>query len=562
MRQPCPFVSMAAVLAGFCVGCVGAIADGALDAPEPPGPEAVAVTPKGPQPSATAAAAAVAGRELAAVTRLRRLTVTEYDNVLRDLLLDGSRPAGAVLPEGRDPFDNDLYAQEPSKALVQGTELLAQEAAARLMLDPPRRDKVVGCRPARADDQACFAQFVATFGRRALRRPLPDAELQRYGKLLALAAADGNFYSAIDAAVRVFLQHPEFLYRVEIGTPVPGAPGLFRLGPYEVAARLSFLLAATTPDDALLVRAQAGRLETAADLTAAATELMARTAARDQITRFHALWMGFEQLPHPPALARPLQAETAALVARVVFQDRRPWQDLLRSDETFVPDMLVKHYGLPAPAAPSSNARWVPYGASGRRGLLSHGSFLSLGNKFDDTSPTVRGKEIRERLFCDVIPPPPPEVNSDLPPADTPASACKWDRYAAHREGGCAGCHGQMDPIGFGLENYDAAGRYRTREAQQPQCLIEGKGELPDVGTFSGPAELAGLMLGTGRLNRCVATQFYRFATGRPLANEDDIDRKAVAALAQAIGNGDFRFDELVVGFVSAPAFAHRHEED
>jgi len=243
----------------------------------------------------------------------------------------------------------------------------------------------------------------------------------------------------------------------------------------------------------------------------------------------------------------------------VLFDRKGPWQDLLRSPETFVSDVLVKQYGLSA-AAPLPMPAWVPYGNSGRRGLLSHGAFLALGNKFDDTSPTVRGKEIRERLFCEDIPPPPENVNADAPPVATGAVVCKWDRYAAHRVGGCAGCHQQMDPIGFGLENYDSQGRYRTQEVGQPQCQIQGQGEIVGLGTFHGPVELSDLMLNSGRLNRCVVAQLYRFATGRPHAKEDEIDKQAVALLTKGVGDKDFRLDKLIVDFTTAPAFAHRRE--
>jgi hypothetical protein len=201
----------------------------------------------------------------------------------------------------------------------------------------------------------------------------------------------------------------------------------------------------------------------------------------------------------------------------------------------------------------------VSYGDSGRRGLLSHGSFLSNGAKFNDTSPTLRGLAIRTRLFCQTIPDPPPNVATDDPIPKTADAVCKKDRYEVHSQGGCADCHSQMDPVGFGLENYDQVGRYRTVEPDEPSCVIEGVGELVGIGTFKGPAELADLMIASGELNQCVVTQLYRFAAGR--FELDATDVAFVEALTKKIGNADFAFDELVLEFVGSEAFAFRRDE-
>jgi hypothetical protein len=530
--------------------------------------------------SASAAARpALPGPELAARTGLRRLTVYEYDNTLRDLLGDDSRGSRLLLPDDpRTLFDNDYTNQVGSKALVEGVELLATDAAARLLKDAPRRDRVVGCKPTGPGDEACLRAFVTSFGRRALRRPLGDDEVTRFVALRALADRAGDFYVAVQAVVEAFLQHPEFLYRVEIGAPVPSRPGLLALGPYELASRLSYLIWGSMPDDRLLDRAAARGLGSSDGVRAAAVAMLADARARAHVARFHALWLGYEEMKVDPTLAAAMQAETAALIGRVVFDEHRPWQDLLRIDETFVPDLLAKQYGL-APTG-SKDPRWVKYGDSGRRGLLSHGTFLSIGAKATDTSPTLRGKLIRERLFCQDVPPPPPNVNTDGVTAAASGSLCKADRYAIHDQGGCAGCHSLMDPIGFGLENYDQSGRYRTaqywiRDMKDPKnpvvalatattpgaqkCDIQGSGEVVGTGAFKGPAELGDLVLRSGRLDVCATTQLYRFAVGR--TELFDADQAPIDALAARLGRGDFRLDELVADFVAAPAFAHRRED-
>jgi hypothetical protein len=493
---------------------------------------------------------------------LRRLTADEYDNTLRDLLMDDTRASQLVFPEDlRTPFDNDYTLQEPSLALIEGADLLASDAAARLLADPEKRELVVGCSPSGPADETCFRSFVETFGRRAFRRPLTEAETTAFMTMQDHAIAKDDFWVGVDSVVRAVLQSPSFLYRVELGTPVPDDPMLFKLTGYEVATRLSYLMWGSTPSDELLDLAEDGALDDAEGTRAAAEAMLEDPRALDRIGRFHALWMGYETLPHDYELVAAMQAETRALMQRIVIDERRPWQDLLRLEETFVDPMLAEHYGLEAPAG--AGFEWVPYGDSGRKGLLSHGSFLSLGAKFGDTSPTQRGLLVQTRLFCQDIPPPPPDpdINVDEPPGD-PESQCKIDRYAAHRAAGtsCKGCHDLVDPIGLGLENYDAQGRWRTHDDGKPECVIDGQGELATIGTFSGPAELADLMISSGMLNQCVATQLYRFAVGRYAIGE--ADTPVLQMLAEEMGAEDFRFDELLLHLVESDMFRFRRQEE
>jgi len=502
-----------------------------------------------------------------ASTGLRRLTSAEYDATVRDLLDDPDPSSVLLLPEDpRNPFDNDFTIQVASQALIEGADLLARDLAAKLVADPPRRNAVLGCIPDDVVDAACFEQFVTTFGRRALRRPLTSDEVDALVGLLDLAVEADDFDAAVQAAVGTLLQHPEFLYRVEVGAPVADHAGLFRLDDWEIATRLSYLLWGTTPDDALLDRAAAGELSPAAERRATAEQMLDDPRAIARVSRFHALWMGYEQLPHDAELSAAMKAETDALLQRVIFDERAPWQDLLRASETYVDPTLAEHYGLPNADPDASQPSWVSYAGTERQGLLSHGSFLSLGAAFDDTSPVQRGLLIRTRLFCEDVPPPPPDVNVDDPP-DAENAMCKWDLYAAHREqGACAGCHQLLDPVGFGLENYDAAGRFRSHESDKPhtpedesQCAIEGQGEIVGIGEFRGPGQLGELMIESGRLNQCVATQLYRFAMGKYAL--DDIDRRIVERLIEHAGEGDFAFDDLMLELIASDTFAFRTEE-
>lgn len=488
----------------------------------------------------------------------RRLTRAELDNALRDLLGDTARAATTLLPEDPfSPYDNDYTGQAASGALIDSFSSLADDVAARIVSDPDLLSGMMPCTPSGPGDSACFRQLVEQLTQRAFRRPMETSELDVYMALLDFATednpdVDNDFDTAVELLLRAVIMDPEFLYRVEAGEPTDD-DRIFQLNDYEIATRMSFLLWGTIPDDALWADAEAGRLTDAEGRRSVLTRMREDPRALEQLRRFHAMWLGYRVIPHSPELTAAFNRETGALIDRSVSEGS--YLDLFTSDETFIDDTLAAHYDLPAPGTET----WVSYGDSGRAGLLSHGSFLSAFGKFTDTSPTQRGILIRTRLLCQEIPPPPPDVMADQPPGDDDA-LCKYDRYEQHRSSpSCNGCHGQMDPIGFGLENYDLAGRFREHDDGLPDCTIEGQGEVPPYGSFSGPAELAQLLIDSGELERCVTSQFFSFAVGRELkANEE----QAVDALTEDFVGAGTAFGELLEAYVSSEAFGLRKEPE
>ncbi len=490
---------------------------------------------------------------------MRRLTRVEYVETVEDLTgvrLEGvetSLPADDLIP-----FDNDYTTQAESASLVVSIEALAGQVATAIVEDDARWSALVPC--ARdAVDATCFDAFITGFGRRALRRPIADAELERWrGWMLAQADAASEPSLAVATAVRMLLQHPEFLYRIDRGEVVADDADVVRLDDWAVASRLSFLLWGVGPDDALLDAAADGRLGTPTDIETEAVRMLADERARARVHRFHSLWMGYEVMAIGGTLGEAMRAETAAVIDRVVFDEERPWQDLFRESETFVDDVLAEHYGIEAPE--TAEGDWVDYGQSGRAGILSHGTFLSNGFKDGDTSPIVRGHVVSTMLLCLEVPPPPPSV----PPAPDPEpGACKIDEAAAHlTQPSCAGCHAMLDTLGFGLENYDEFGQWRAHDVDKPDCTIEGKGDVPGLGSFNGPAELGALMAQSPMLNECLATQAYRFAVGR--TELDEVDEAIVARSLENLGDGDFRFKDLLLQHVTDPSFgfARRHTEN
>lgn len=488
----------------------------------------------------------------------RRLSRDEYDNTVRDLVGDTAGEGFALLPEdAHDPFDNNYLTQIPSQALVDAAEQVAGDIAQRLVSDPARLQALLPCTATGPGDAACLKRFISAFGRRALRRPLSDAEVAEYATLQSFAVEKGDFKIAVALVVQAMLEDPEFLYRIERGTPAAGAAGTFKLSQLELATRLSYFLWGSTPPDWLLDAAVAGQLGTREQVRAAGSRLLADGHARARVDRFHALWLGFHQLPHPLDLTQAFRTESGALIQKVVFEDSSDYFQLFTSTQTYVNAALVTNYGLTA-TAPANGYGWIPYGQSGRKGILSQGAVLSAGAKFGDTSPTQRGIFVRSRLLCEQIQPPPPNVDVDQKPTSA-TSNCKIDRYREHSaNGNCNGCHKRLDPVGFGLEAYDTAGRFRTHDNGEPDCPISGDGVVDGVGSFNGPGTLADLLVQSPAFEGCITTQVFRFAMGR---NETTADADLISALTRSFHGGQRHFDQLLLDLVSDERFGYRREE-
>lgn len=487
---------------------------------------------------------------------LRRLSRVELDNTLRLLVQDPDHAALTLFPgDPASPFDNAVEGQQASAIWIEAADRVAEQVANAAMASPEVRAALVPCVPTGSNDIACLEQFVRSFGRKALHRPLEDSEVTELMSLHTLSLERGDFWTSASVVMRRLLLDPEFLFRLEPGV-VKAADGVIALSPYELATRMSFLIQGRAPEAWLLDDAAAGKLDTADGIRVAAKKLLDAPAGQERIELFHAMWLGYWALPHDAAFNASLVSETQALVRKVVFTDRADYRGLFLSDQTYIDAALATHYGLPA--VPAGTFQWVPYGASGRKGVVSHASLLSNGVKQTDTSPTLRGKWIRNRLFCQEIPPPPPSVVADVPPPATGSAVCKVDRYAAHDSvSSCAACHKQMDPIGFGLEQYDRTGKFRDHEAAYPQCAITGKGALEGIGNFTGPAELADLMVSSGQLESCVVKQLFRYGSGRRELLED---LPLIAQLTQSFVSSGRHFDELILAIVSHPTFAQRRE--
>lgn len=495
---------------------------------------------------------------------IRRLLARQYRNAVRDLL--GPAAAAAASPPGDSAlngFDAIGSAQlGVSDDAVTKYEISARAVATAAMGDTARIATFLSCDPAApVDASACRKDFARSFGRLAFRRPLDNEEVDRYAGVAEVASAEiGDFNSGIEYAILTFLQSPSFLYQVEIGGVDPLRPTLRRLNGYELASRMSFFLVGTTPSPELLDAAEKGLLNDADGARKAAQDLIARPEARTALNSFYSEVLELRSLDglvkdenlfpqFSTKLAQAMREETLHLIGDVVWDQNGDYRDLLDADYTFVNGDLASLYGLPAPDGDGSNFIKVQLPPEQKRGgLLGQASFLSLFSHTSLSSPTLRGKFVRERLLCQSIPAPPANVNTVLP-TDPNAKTARQKLEVHQTAPGCKSCHVAMDLIGFGLENYDAVGAFRTTENGED---IDAKSEIEGMGAFEGARELGGLLRDEPKVSSCVVRNIFRSATGHIDTSGESPEMKKLDA---SFVDSGYRMQDLLVELVASDAF-------
>ena len=486
-------------------------------------------------------------------TGLRRLSRAEYHRTLVDLV--GPVPDGIVDPIPYDfesPFDNDYAQQDASATLVDGLFAVSTAVAEHILADPARREEVLGCAPTGPGDEPCLRSFAASLARRAFRRPVTDAEIDELAAFVEHAEEEGDFDVAATMVFQAVLMNAELLYRIETGEVIADDPSTLKLDDSSMATRLSYLLWGTTPDEGLLAKAEAGELSTPDQIRETAEAMLQDPRGLEQLQRFHAMWLDYDDLPQGSALEQAMRKETDKLVERVLMQGS--WLELLTHEQSWLDPTLAEHYSLGTDVTAEG---WVPYPDKRRAGILSHGAFLAVGEKFGDTSPTERGKAIWTLLLCRDIPPPPPDVDTGMPPAGG-ADDCKLDTYDMHERAECASCHAITDLIGFGLENYGPLGEWRTHETGRPQCEIDGQGAVEGLGDFAGAPSLGAMLADSGMVERCAAQRYLQYAIGRAIGPDE------AGALDVLAGRFETEDDllQVVLDLVGSEAFTHRVVED
>ncbi len=489
---------------------------------------------------------------------LSRLTRREYNNTLKDLLGDASHPADAF------PNDTDqgfgfrragLVAQQDAELLRSAAEVATKTALGHL-------DQLLPCAPASGED-ACAAQFIDKFGRRAYRRPLTDGEKTRLSALYGRARSELglDFAGAIGVLIEAVLQSPAFLYHW--GSPEAALvmeQGVARLDGYELGSRLAYFLLGTMPDDALLDAAAS--LSTPASIEIQAQRLLADPRARDSVSAFMQELLELDRLPdqvkdpalYPEfndALIRSLLEENRSFVQHVVFDDTGSFGALLSADYSYVNQALGGVYGISDAAGIELQKHTLK--SAERSGILTQAGFLTLTGANNGSHPVRRGHAVYEKFLCGVLPPPPPNV----PPAE-PATAggTTRQRFERHDQNACArACHSLMDPIGFAFEHYDGIGKYRTMDNGG---VVDSSGEIMLDGkkaAFADAVALSQLFAESEEVRTCFTRQVLRYALRRDDVGGDAVAvEQARAAFAQS-GNDIKR---LFVAVPNSVSFRYR----
>ena len=384
----------------------------------------------------------------------------------------------ALVEQVREPFPNPRVAGNPGglagqQPFVRSVTITGPYGGSGVT-ETPSRERIFTCRPAdTAAETACAHEILSGLARRAYRRPVTAGEMQVLLDFYSQGRRDGSFEDGVELAIRRLLVSPEFLYRIE-SDPVRAAPGKpYRVPDLELASRLSFFLWSSIPDDELLDAAEQGRLSDPAELERQVRRMVADPRSATLTTNFAAQWLQLRNLettvrPGDPfsvafdeSLRQSMLRETELFVDRIV-RDDRGMVELLVADYTFLNERLAEHYGIPG--VTGSHFRRVDLPADGnRRGILGHGSILTLTSHAIRTSPVLRGKWILDNLLGTPPPDPPPNIpalNDQRTQARRPTVRARME---AHRNNpACSACHSMIDPTGFALENFDAIGRWRV----------------------------------------------------------------------------------------------------
>ena len=425
------------------------------------------------------------------------------------------------------------------------------------------RKRILTCDP--ESGRACVEQIITDLARRAYRRPVTRAEIDSLLRFVDLAKTNGqSAEQGVQLAIQAILVSPNFLFRIE-RDPDPRNPELVHeVSAYELASRVSYFLWSSMPDDELLALAESGKLREPRVLEAQVDRMLADPRAAAFAANFAGQWLETRNLdtmkPDPdkfkewnPELREAMKAETAMFFDHVL-RENRPISDFLNADYTFLNERLAAHYGIDG--VTGSELRRVPLTTDRRGGVLSQGAVLTVSSYPTRTSPVIRGKYVLQNLLG--MPPPPPPADVPLLEESAGAQAKSVrEQLEVHRANPtCASCHRNMDPLGFGLENYDAIGRWRDTDGEFP---VDASGALPSGQRFATAGEMrALLLLQLPQFSRTLTEKMLTYALRRGLK---PYDRRTVENIHRAVADDGYRFRTLVHQIVKSLPFQARRGE-
>ncbi|MYD13843.1 MAG: DUF1592 domain-containing protein [Gemmatimonadetes bacterium] len=479
--------------------------------------------------------------------------IRQFEGVVDDLI----RPIDHTLADGQIGIGLGVTTQQH----LQRVTILGPYDITGVSETPARRT-VFTCRPTMPEEELpCARGIITRLATRAYRRPALDSDVDGLLAFYEQGAASGGFEKGIRTALQAILASPHFIFRLE-GRPADvTAEGIYPIDNMDLASRLSFFVWGSPPDDPLLEAARSGALSSLEELDRQARRMLADPRAEALATRFASQWLRLQDLDliHPDALTFPYFDQTLAdamlreteLFFDYLVQEDRPVLELLTADYTFVNERLARHYGITGVLGPGF--RRVDYPTARRRGLLGHGSILTLTSHPDRTSPVLRGKWVLEVLLGAPPPPPPPDI-----PAFEETQAAEEGRFLTVRERmaqhssnpNCNSCHNVIDPLGLALENFDVTGTWRIRDGGNP---VDPVGTMYDGTELTGPEDLRAALLDIPDVLLSTFTEnLMAYALGRRV---EFYDMPTIRTITREAAENDYRVSSFIMGVVRSPAF-------
>lgn len=498
---------------------------------------------------------------------IRRLTKTEYGNTLRDLLgVDPSVADGLPDEVAGAGYLNTLSPLQSEQYLGIANAVLDQALAPEGRPPTPVQQRLLGASPAPGADPREAARTVArSLARRAFRRPPSEEEVAVLVRVYDLARQNRLGHpAALRLMLKAVLVSPQFLYITPAAEP-PSGQTVAPLDDHQLASRLSYFLWATMPDEELFALADAGKLRERTVLQAQVARLLADERSRALFDGFGTQWLGLGGLPEKSFDTARFPEMTAELRAAMVEEARLFFDSLVRenqsvtrfvdADHTFLNGTLAPLYGLEKSVTGPAMRR-VALSDRNRGGILGMPGVLAVTSFPNRTSPVRRGVWVLEQILGEHVPPAPPNVPAlEKQDQKQVANLTLRQRTELHRtEAVCANCHRVLDPIGFGLENFDAIGRWRDRD--DTGGAIDAAGELPGGKRFATPAELKALIAARrDGLARNFTERLLAYALGRPIEGYDEI---VVDQLMETLAEDGYRLQSVIREVATSYPFTHR----
>jgi hypothetical protein len=495
---------------------------------------------------------------------MRRLNRAEYNNTVRDLLgVEGDFSSNFPSDDVGYGFDNigDVLSMPP--ILMEKYLTAADKIMAKVLESPVAKKRLFICKLDDKNKAECIRTILNNLAARAYRRPATEDEIKRLTRLVDLAEKNGdNFEAGVGLALKAVLVSPNFLFRVEIDRNSKDPKAASPVTDFELASRLSYFLWSSMPDDELFDLARKSTLRKDGNLEAQAKRMLKDTKSRALVENFAGQWLQLRRLQSMTPdrkifkefnsdLRNDMQKETELFFDAILREDHSVLE-FLDADYTFLNERLAKFYEIDG--VNGEEFRKVQLTGDQRGGVLTMASILTITSNPTRTSPVKRGKWILENLLNAPPPPPPPDAGELSERKSVVESASLRQRMEEHRKNpNCAVCHERMDPIGFALENYDAIGKWRTKDGKFD---IDPAGALPDGKSFKNARELKTVLKGRDReFCRCLSDRLLTYALGRGL---EFYDKCAVDQIADNLKKNDYRFSSLVISIVTSEPFQMR----